>query len=124
MLKIAALADSIINGLDVLFTSDDERLQAQERIKQIISESAGKQAAINLQEAKHSSIFVSGWRPALGWLCVTGLGYSIIIRDILQLLFIDAPLPELNIKEIYALLTGLLGFGAFRSFEKSKGVAR
>src|ERR1051325_3481581 len=43
-----------------------------------IAEAATAQAQVNLAEAQNPSIFVAGWRPAIGWICVLGLGYVFI----------------------------------------------
>lgn len=87
------------------------------------------QLEINKQEAAHSSIFVAGWRPFIGWGCGLGVLYSFFLRPILSwvLLVIDAglpALPELDGEELAAMISGLLGLGGLRTWEKAKGVAR
>jgi hypothetical protein len=89
------------------------------------------QAITNIQEAKHPSIFVAGWRPALGWLTVLLLAYAWILRDLLLIFFygigkpeIVAGLPPVDAGEMLTLVFALLGLGATRTYEKVKGVAR
>lgn len=85
------------------------------------------QLEINKEEAKSDNIFVSGWRPAVGWLGVLALLWVYIIHPLLAWASINlgwqAP-PEVDTTVILQILTGLLGFGALRTFEKTKGVAR
>lgn len=83
------------------------------------------QANINLEEAKSESLFKSGWRPAAGWACVGGLVYQIIARPLLEWFTVNmwgwtAP-PSLEMDTLGTMLFGLLGLGAYRSYEKVKG---
>jgi hypothetical protein len=86
------------------------------------------QAEVNKQEAAHASIFVAGWRPAIGWACAFGVFYTVIspiIEAILLTAFPDTAivLPALG-DVLWELTFGMLGMGALRTFEKLKGVAR
>mgnify|MGYP000686285953 CR=1 FL=1 len=84
------------------------------------------QMKINLAEASHKSIFVAGWRPFIGWVCVFGLGYQYvfapILGAILALFGSVAILPVLDMAVLFPLVTSLLGIGGMRSWEKWKGV--
>lgn len=86
------------------------------------------QLEINKEEAKHPSIFVAGWRPAVGWVCVFALAYSAILepfaRFIATISGYDGSFPVLDISLLGQVLLGMLGLGAFRTYEKTKGVAR
>lgn len=85
------------------------------------------QTDINAKEAENPSVFVSGWRPAVGWVCVAGLAYSFVIRPFLAwgALFYDKPEPPtLDLEQLIGLLFGLLGLGYYRMREKMAGVAR
>lgn len=85
------------------------------------------QLEINKREAEHSSIWVSGWRPAVGWLGVAGLAWVFLITPILHWLSLNfgwqTP-PDVDVTILVNLLMALLGFGGLRTFEKVKGVAR
>ena len=91
------------------------------------TEIAKGQIEINKVEAANSSLFVSGWRPAVGWVCVLGLVYTFIAWPLLKwyalVHSIEVP-PELDLSALITLLGGLLGLSGFRTFEKVKGVAR
>lgn len=79
------------------------------------------QMAINAEEAKNPSIFVSGWRPFIGWVCGLGLAYEFLVRPILVGFgFLGAEIP---MGDLLVILGGLLGLGTLRTTEKIKGVA-
>lgn len=109
----------------------DKKRQAELVLEQIRNSQAQLmgQLEINKVEAAHSSIFVAGWRPFIGWSCGLGVLYSFFLRPILTwvLLVLDASLPalpELDGTELAAMIGGLLGIGTLRTVEKTKGVAK
>ena len=79
------------------------------------------QLEINKVEAAHKSLFVAGWRPFIGWTCGLGLEYNVIISKVLAIWF---DVPEVDSSLLMPVMTGLLGLGAMRSYEKTKGVSR
>ena len=91
------------------------------------------QIEVNKIEAGHSSIFVAGWRPAIGWVCAGCIalyfGLQILVG---QALWVWACIhagalverPELGMAEIFALTAILLGSASLRTAEKMRGVAR
>jgi hypothetical protein len=91
-------------------------------------ELAKAQIEVNKEEAKSSSMFVAGWRPAVGWICATGMGFNFICVPlggfVCAIAGVDISFPTLDLSEMMPVLMGMLGLGAMRSFEKSKGVAR
>ena len=129
--SVASIAESVSTGLDELFTSDEERERARLLMMKELNQPHILQAMTNLEEAKHPSLFVAGWRPALGWLCVILLGYAWIGRDLLHIVLgmfqqtqIIEDLPTMDMGELMTLVLALLGLGATRTFEKINGVAR
>jgi len=87
------------------------------------------QVAINKLEAANARLFVSGWRPAVGWVCVLGLGYTFLLKPLLPWIIavgglivgkasIVPALPPVDIGELIILLGGMLGLGAMRSVDK------
>ena len=85
------------------------------------------QTDINKTEATNSSVFVSGWRPAIGWVCALALAYQYLVRPlggtIASLLGMTIPpLPGLD-DNLWQLMMGMLGMGGLRTFEKVQGVA-
>lgn len=80
------------------------------------------QLAINLEEAKHPTIFVAGWRPYIGWVCGTALFYQTVLVYIIPT---TAGAPEIDVEPILIVLSSLLGLNKIlRTVEKIKGVAR
>ena len=84
-------------------------------------ELAKGQLAVNKDEAAHKSLFVSGWRPAIGWICGFALMYSTILAPILGIWF---TVPPVDSSLLTSVLMGMLGLGAMRTVEKTKSVAR
>jgi len=120
-----------MTGLDGLFTSDEERAKAELALNIQLQKPHILQAMANLEEAKHPSRFVSGWRPALGWLCIFILAWTWIVRDlvIIALMLAELPavvdkLPVPDTSTVITLLLCLLGLGSARTVEKLQGVAR
>ena len=79
------------------------------------------QMEINKIEAASSNLFVAGWRPAVGWICGAGLLYNTILSPFLG---IWLEVPEVDVSLLMPVLMGMLGLGAMRTVEKTKGVAR
>jgi hypothetical protein len=67
------------------------------------------------------------WRPGAGWVCVAGMGYTFLAQPLLSWLSAvkgwPVP-PEIATDSLMVLLTGMLGLGSFRSYEKAKGVTK
>lgn len=85
------------------------------------------QLDINVEEAKNNNLFVSGWRPFLGWVC--GLGFATkylagpFIFILMQFVHTSIVLPPIDVSEMMPLLFGMLGLGAMRSYDKMKGTS-
>lgn len=84
------------------------------------------QLEINKEEAKHESVFVAGWRPAMGWVCVTSFAYNFVVQPffnfIAYMFGVDLSLlPILDVAPIMAIVAGMLGLGGMRTFEKWSG---
>jgi len=123
----AGIAEGVMGGLDDLFTSDEEKAIASLRITEALQKPHILQAMANIEEAKHKSVFVAGWRPAIGWVCAIGLGYQFLILPFAGLInaysLLPTELPSIQAAELTTLVMALLGLGGLRTFEKSKGLA-
>lgn len=111
----------------------NERARAKEAVEgQMMSAMTGlvqAQIEVNKVEAQHTSIFVAGWRPAIGWICGLGLGMAGLIYPVLMWVAwfkgIDmTSAPEIDNGELTTILLGMLGLGGLRTYEKRLGVAR
>ena len=91
-------------------------------------ELAKGQIEVNKEQAKHPSLFVSGARPAIMWVCCLGLLWQFFVGPIATwatgIWLPEIIPPQLEIEGLTVLVTSLLGLGAMRSFEKSKHIAR
>lgn len=84
------------------------------------------QARINEAEAANPNMFISGWRPAVGWVCVTGLAitvFSPLLSWIAALTMHPIAVPPIPMDSLMTLLIGMLGLGGMRTVEKLNGVA-
>lgn len=79
------------------------------------------QAEINKVEAASGSVFVAGWRPAVGWVCAAGLAAQVIVFPLLEGVF-SWSIP-FDTELLLATMSGMLGIGAMRSWEKVRGVS-
>lgn len=86
------------------------------------------QLEVDKAEATNASVFVSGWRPAVGWVCVTALASQFIIAPFATwgaaLFGKTLQYPQVDVASLYPLLFGMLGVAGMRTFEKAKGIAR
>ena len=92
-------------------------------------EAAMAQVEVNKAEAQHRSIFVSGWRPFVGWACGFALAYHFILAPLIlfgvSISGHQIPtLPEFDMGSLMTVLMGMLGLGGLRTFEKTKGLTK
>lgn len=86
------------------------------------------QIEINKIEASSPSIFVSGWRPFIGWTCGFALAYSSILEPLLRFiaqvaLSYTSTFPVVDTTITLQILLALLGLGAYRTYEKTKQIS-
>ena len=84
------------------------------------------QAAINQEEAKSPDNFRGGWRPSVGWVCVTGMAYTYVGGPLFEWIggiYGWPPPPKIDTFDLLIMLGGMLGFGGMRSFERIRGKA-
>ena len=92
-------------------------------------ELAKGQLEINKAEAGHKSIFVAGWRPAVGWTCAIAFLYHFILKDLIifgcAIGGVAIPeLPTFDMGSLMTVLMGMLGLGGLRTYEKQKGLTK
>jgi len=126
------LISPIATLLDKIIPDADERHRLAHEIATLAErqahEIAKEQIKTNQVEASHKSLFVAGWRPATGWICASGLGFNFIVVPLgnfyLALFNHGVVIPSLDLSQMMPVLMGMLGLGAFRTYEKTKGVSR
>ena len=79
------------------------------------------QTKINEVEAQHRSLFVSGWRPSVGWVCSLAFAYHFVAFPIIRTIYPNVDFPQLDTEPLFTVLMGMLGLGGLRTFEKLKG---
>lgn len=86
------------------------------------------QVSTNTAEAASASLWVAGWRPAVGWTCATAFAFKFVLGPlasvVMQALGHPIVLPVLDYSEMSTILIGMLGLGVTRSWEKIKGVSQ
>lgn len=126
------LIGPIAGLLDKFIPDADEKARLAHEIATLAErqahEIAKAQIAVNNTEAAHKSLFVAGWRPATGWICASGLGFNYIVVPLgnfyLAVSGNSIVIPSLDLSEMLPVLMGMLGLGAYRTYEKTKKVAR
>lgn len=108
--------------LDNITTTSEERGKLDIEFNKL-------QTEINKLDSNNSSLFVSGWRPFVGWICGIGIGFNFVVRPMMNYtLMIFSPetklMESLEMGVLSTLITGMLGFGAIRTYEKIKGKNR
>lgn len=105
-----------------------QRAALEQQIASAIQQQAAQQAEINKIEAGHSSLFVAGWRPFIGWVCGIGLAWTFVLQPIAVWVIaasgIDATMPLIPTDGLIELVLAMLGLGGLRTFERVKGVER
>ena len=114
---IANIIDKVADNVD-RFTLDKEEKA------QLIAEINKAQLEVNKVEAGHTSMFVAGWRPFVGWTCGIALCYHFVLQPFLIFVLYSSgyqvDLPVFDMTTLTTILLGMLGLGGMRSFEKVK----
>jgi hypothetical protein len=116
--------DAISAGLQIVnkFVPDPAaKAQAEAELRTSLQQWDAQQSETNKAEAQNPNLFVSGWRPAIGWVGASGLAYQYVVRPFA----VGAgwhDLPNLD-SSLMELIMAMLGMGGLRTYEKVKGVA-
>lgn len=126
--SIADLANSVIGRLwpDKTQTEKDQMAQTLVILQGQIAADQG-QMDVNKVEAANPNWFVSGWRPAIGWVCVLACAWNWLglpVANFGTALFHNPlSLTPANLTQMWPVLMGMLGLGGLRTVEKIQGVA-
>ena len=120
--SIADLAGTVINKI-----WPDKSEQEKQQLAAAVMVVQG-QLDINREEAKNPSVFVSGWRPAIGWVCGGAcawnwMGLPIVKTGVVLLGYHALPIAPADLTEMMPVLLGMLGLGGLRTLEKINKVA-
>ena len=124
---ITAISDLIKTGLEKWIPDANTREEAALKVAVMVHQGNMAQIEVNKVEAASNNLFVAGWRPAIGWICGAGYAYAFVLQPFLvfiitalQIPLNTAQLPVLDMGEMSLMLANLLGFGALRTYEKTK----
>jgi hypothetical protein len=126
--SVADLATGIINKIwpDKTQAEKDQMAQAMALLQGQLALNQA-QLGVNQVEAANRSVFVSGWRPAVGWVCVASCTWNWVGLPIANFATALAKHPlslaPADLTQMLPILMGMLGLGALRTYEKSQGVA-
>lgn len=117
--------------IDRLFPDPEKKAEAELELLKLTQagdlQQVLAQLEINAKEAAHPSIWVSGWRPYFGWVGGTAFAYVGLIKPVLS--WIAAikgwpELPDIDTEFLWVVVSGLLGIGGLRTYEKKNKVAK
>lgn len=130
------LIPAVTTILDKLIPDEKQAAEAKIRMFEMVQKGelasldaemklAMGQIEVNKAEAS-TDVYRGGWRPFCGWVCGFGLAYTFLVRPILPFIINAAggnvpPMPQIETDTLMVLLTGMLGLGGLRSYEKLKG---
>lgn len=109
-------AGGLLKDAREMITGEEQK----RKLFEIEAELAKAQAEISKAEAGSSRFFVAGARPAILWICAAALFVNYILAPLLGAAGLNV--PAIDIAMLYPLMLGMLGLGAYRTYEKSKGV--
>jgi len=122
---ITSLLDKVVEDKDKRAALAHEIATMSERHAHEIVKA---QIEVNKTEAQHHSMFVAGWRPAIGWVCCLGMAGNFLIIPFvnmgLELMSTDVIVPMIELDVMMPVLMGMLGLGTMRTVEKIKKVDR
>lgn len=117
---ITALANVVNTVLGRVLPDKVASEAAQAQLAQMALSGELAQVAGQLQidntEAANASVFTSGWRPFIGWICGLALCCDFIVRPVFiwacNLAHHPADFPTLDMTELMPLVLGMLGMTA------------
>ena len=114
---VAGIIDKVADKIDDFTLDKAEKAQ-------LIQDINKAQIEGNKVEANSNSLFVSGWRPFVGWTCGVALCYHFVLQPFLLFMLhsfgYQVDLPIFDMSSLMTILAGLLGLGGLRSYEKVK----
>ncbi len=107
-------------------TDPNKKAEIEYKLELLENQLKQGQIAINEKEAQSPNLFVSGWRPSIGWIGSMALGYTFVVSPLLQWYCnfkgIMITPPVLDTSMLFNLVLAMLGLGGMRTFEKVKNV--
>lgn len=140
---VSLIIGGIISLANKFFPDKDTAAKFEHELKMFMLsadvQARFKNMEINDTEARHPSLFVAGWRPAVGWMGVVAMGLglftSVILpaflavimvsdnADVTKINLVLSQLKAVNVEFYVSITLQMLGFGALRTYEKQKGIS-
>lgn len=130
---LQALIGPVTGLLDKFIEDKDQKARLAHDIATMAEKQAHEiamsQIEVNKIEAQSSSLFKSGWRPFLGWVCAAAFAYHFIVQPLVIFGialggFAPIDLPEFDMGSLMTVLMGMLGLGGLRTYEKKSGLTK
>jgi len=129
---ISSLVTPVTGLLDKFIEDKDQKAALAHEIATLADKQAQEQIVEQIKtnqiEAAHQSMFVAGWRPAVGWVCALAMLLNFILIPFINLGMEfagqDIRLDLIEMDTMMPVLLGMLGLGGMRSYEKARNVAR
>ena len=117
--------------IDRLFPDPEKKAAAELELLKMTNDNELKpimeQLKINAIEAAHPSVWVAGWRPYFGWVGGTSFAYVGLLKPILAWVSLINGWPEppdIDTEFLWVVVSGLLGLGGLRTYEKKNKVTK
>lgn len=124
---IGDLIDGVKDIVSEVVVDKDKRMELDLRLEELkdgaqarLDAQVTAQIEVNKVEASSGSVFVAGWRPAVGWVGAASLAYTYILQPFIG---IFTKVPDIDAGDLTTILLAMLGIGGMRTFEKYKGVS-
>ena len=121
---IDKLIEPVSDILDKFVADKDLKTKLSHELEKEIISLNKAQLEVNKVEAAHNNVFVSGWRPFIGWACGISLAYHFIIEPIIQYVLIVNAIqfetPEFDFSQLSTIVMAMLGLSSLRTYEKTK----
>jgi len=134
---LGTLLGKAVDGIGKI--ADDLSVSEEERRKSVPNEPAASDTPADtrrdagpVEEGASAGILVAGWRPWFGWVGVAAVAYQFVLYPILTWVWVLfksggwvpenlPPPPVIDVEALAVFMTGVLGIGGMRSFDKAKG---
>lgn len=134
-IPVIAGVELVKRAIDAIVDGADDKRRLKEKVDGLAAD--GKFALLTasidanakvgdmaLEDAKSGSLFRAGWRPYIGWASGFGITYQFCFRPFLEwaALINKWPVPpSLDAETLMAMVSLILGLGAYRTYERATG---
>ena len=128
---VTSISNTIGTIIDKIWPDKDEAEKAKVRYAELAQAGEFKELDLLLEQIKVNAIeaasekwWVAGWRPFIGWVCGFALAWQYILMPLGTWIFACfgqlISMPALEASELMTILLGMLGLGAYRSYDKKQ----